>query len=196
MAEILVTESEFATYRDLNNIDYSERMQPKVLEAQRSYIRHVLGKAQYKDLIDNQTDSKYVTLLDGGTYNDGVGTVDFYGLKPAIIYYAYGLFIHSDDLRVTRAGNKVKRKAESDNADKELIEKERQKAFNTASMYMRECLEFMRKNPTDYPLLRQHDAPATGFRLGSVKQHSYRSEGGNASVYFPNAYHYYLQYLT
>lgn len=191
--EQLVIKSDFALYRDLNNVDYDDRVVPAIIKAQRSYIRSVLGKALYKDLIDNQTETKYSDLLNGAEYTDSSGnSVDFYGLKPVIILYSYGLFIKSDDVRVTRAGIKKKVKAESENVSEEKIESERQRAFNEATKYMREVLDYINTNKSDFPLFNQCQEPTKGLRVGVNLQNSvYSNDKSRANVVIIDAYSYY-----
>ena len=85
MAELLIQKSDFETYRNIGNINYEKDLQPHVLKIQRGVIRDLLGDSLYYDLWNNQLESKYITLLNGGTFTLNSNTVQLFGLKPVML---------------------------------------------------------------------------------------------------------------
>ena len=188
MNELLVTEADFRLYAPLpSHIDF-ERFTVSILKAQRGEIRSFLGRGLYRDLHVNQTDANYISLLTGGTYSYQGATVDFFGIKPAIVLYAYAHFINDNDLRVTRTGNKVLQSDVSENATPAMMEAEYQKALNDASQYLRETADYLTDKASTYPLWQGRQNRATmGTVVSSVGHAEFtdsREDNGN----------YYLKY--
>lgn len=152
MNELLITENDFRLYAPIPpNLNF-ERLISSIIQAQRNYIRNFIGKAQYYDLHTNQTDAKYLTLLAGGAYTVNGQTVDFFGLKPAIALYAYAVFLHDNDMRVTRTGDRVKASDVSEQATPEMLRNEYSKALDNAKRYLNEAGYYLAQNATTYPL--------------------------------------------
>lgn len=155
--ELLITEDDFKLYRPLPVQSFRfEDLTPHILEAQRGWVRKsLLGEALYHDLEQNRTLAKYVNLLNGTTYTYNGDTIKFYGLVPALSYYAWSLFMRGNNLKITRSGNKQKNSANSENADAELQAQEYNKAMNNASMYAREVQRYLGNNTATYTLYEQ-----------------------------------------
>lgn len=153
----------------------ASRIEVAVVEAQRSYIRTLIGRALYRDLHVNRTDAKYQTLLNGGSYTPSgeKGEVDFYGLKPAIASYAYSILIHRNDIRVTRTGNKIKNSEVSEQATPEMIAREYQIALDSGANYMTEVLDYLNQNASTYPLFDEGYSLPQGTRITTITQGEY-----------------------
>ena len=173
MAELLITQADFSIYRNLGNANYELDVLPHVYKAQRGVVSDLLGSAQYYDLWSNQTDSKYATLLDGGIYTSNGKTMQLYGLKGAIVLYAYASFIARNSFKVTRAGNKLKRKNESDVPDNDRLEKQKSEALSEAQMYASNVSEFLLNNREDYPLYEYDNNLEGSIRVGITTQTEY-----------------------
>jgi hypothetical protein len=177
MNELLITENDFRLYAPIPpNLNF-ERMIVSVIHAQRNFIRAFLGKAQYYDLHTNQTAAKYVTLLGGGTYTVNGQTSDFFGLKPAIVLYAYATFLNDNDMRVTRTGDRVKASDVSENASPEMIQAEYKKALDNAKRYIDEAYYFLTQNASDYPLYMPSNS-AGGTNIESVGHSQFGNRRG------------------
>lgn len=154
----LITISDLAPYRDVSaNIDAAERFDPFVQDAQRFDVAPLLGAGLYLALLDGAAASpiadRWQVLLNGEDYTpDGKDyPIKFYGLKPAIVYFAYARFIENQSVNVTRAGVKYKLAANSEpvewNVIKQLAATERSKA----SSYMDGVLAYLNEKTATYP---------------------------------------------
>ena len=175
MAELLIQQSDFAQHRNLGNVNYENDVIPHIYKAQRGVIRDLLGDAQYFDLWQNQTDAKYVTLLDGGSFTKNGNTLQLYGLKACIALYAFASFIARNDFKITRAGNKLKRKAESATADNDKLQAQKSEALSEAQMYASNVADFMGENGDTYPLYVQDDILEGSIRVGITQQNEYKT---------------------
>lgn len=179
MNELLITDTDFRLYCPIaNNVDF-ERFISSVLKAQRGEIRQYLGKALYRDLHVNQEDANYLALLAGGSYTSVEGTVDFFGLKPAIVFYAYAHFLNDNDLRVTRTGNKIQQSDVSEQATPEMIQSEYTKAYNSGMAYLYETGAFLDAS-TSYPLWKGRQGRPTGGTVITTVTH--REFGRNGTI--------------
>ena len=175
MAELLIAEADFDNYRNLGNINYEKDMLPHIYEAQRGVIRDLIGEAQYYDLWQNQTDSKYIKLLDGGEYTKGDRTFQLFGLKAVIVLYAYASFIARNSFKVTRAGNKLKRKSESEIVDSDRLKIQKSEALSEAQMYASNIADFLSNNTSTYPLYEADDNLEGSIRIGVTTQRQYKT---------------------
>jgi hypothetical protein len=175
MAELLIAKSDFAQYRNLGNVNYDSDVLPHVYKAQRGVVRDLLGDAQYFDLWQNQADAKYVTLLDGGTYTKNGNTLQLYGLKAVIVLYAFASFIARNDFKITRAGNKLKRKAESETADNDRLQAQKAEALSEGQMYASNVADFMSENRSTYPLYEADNILEGSIRVGITTQSEYKT---------------------
>lgn len=192
MNELLITDTDFRLYCPIaHKVDF-ERFVSSILKAQRGEIRSFLGRGLYRDLHVNQSDANYVSLLDGGTFTWQGQTVDFFGLKPAIVFYAYAHFMNDNDLRVTRTGNKILQSDVSEQATPEMMEAEYQKALNDASKYLIETAMYLDSNASTYPLWKGEGNIATrGTVVSVVRQAEYgRGYFGNNNGFRRDNYDY------
>lgn len=150
--EILLTQDDFAPYRDISeNVDF-ERLTPWILEAQKIEMRTFLGPELYLKMI---TDFDGTVFLDP-IYNDlweGTDTVNyrFYGLKPVIIYFAYARFLKNQPVVVTRYGVKnLVNDSSNDNGPGSTRVKQAE-AENMAISLQTDCETFLTQYPNDYP---------------------------------------------
>ena len=184
--EILIEERDFRLYAVIPpHLDFS-RFETSILKAQRGEVRQYLGGGLYRDLHVNQTDAKYVSLLDGSTYSWQGQTVDFFGLKPAIVLYAYAHYLNDNDLRVTRAGNKIMDTDISENATPEMIEAEYTKALSSALGYLVETGRFLDDNTSTYTLWQGAQGTAT---KGTMISSSSNARFGRSNKYNKENYY-------
>lgn len=179
MAEVLINRNDFELYKPLPKTVDWESLVPVILRMQRGQLRDLLGAALYYDVHTTQTGNN-ATLINGGAYSYEGNTIDFYGLKPAIVLYSWASFIKGNDFKVTLSGNKKKRANESENADNLLIMQEYQKALNEARGYMDEVLKYLITNRGTFPLWQGYAKPAKGgFKVGIATQVDWYSEDDN-----------------
>jgi len=145
-----------------------------VLKIQRGVIRDLLGDALYYELWNNQTDAKYVTLLNGGTFTLNGDTVQLFGLKPVIVLYAYASFVRENSFKITRAGNKIKNKTESDQPTPEELNSEIAQANSEAQMYAINVKAFLTEETATYPLYDGNRLTQGSVRARMTVQDEYK----------------------
>ena len=132
-------------------------------EAENLDIKPVLGDALFLDIKANP--DKYELLLSGGEYTAKCGEKRlFVGLKSALAYYAYARLVKNGDGNVTRFGF-VNKDYEYGNRP-EYKEKQiaYNDAFDVASRYMKECVDYLSENRKDYPLFKRGGIKTNGTK--------------------------------
>jgi hypothetical protein len=157
--ELLITFNDFSAYKDISrNIDKNKDLEPYILQAQRMDLEPLLGNAFYLDVftktlypVGSPATNEYDDLVNGVTYSDGTNTIQYYGLKPIIIYYSYARFIDNNDFRVTKYGNRIKENEFSSNAGSQT-QRHVNNARSSAKYYVDNLINYLCKNSTSYPL--------------------------------------------
>lgn len=128
--------------------DMAEAM---IAEAQRVEIKPRLGDALYIKLLEEVPESRFDTLLNGGTWKDCCGDHLLTGVKTALAYYALARIVRDGNIQATTYGAVVKDDQYS--ADAERTERQRQyrELFSQADGYMAEALAYLSKNCTAFP---------------------------------------------
>ena len=148
----LITRTDIAEYRQISNSVYDDVINMHILDAQFSDVQKLLGADFYNDLIQNNTDANYVTLLNGGTYVYQTVTYTNVGLKAVLVHYAYSRYILTGSQTDTPFGYVEKLNEQSEKVDingKKTISKMNQQiAFN----YWENVKQFLDRNASDYPL--------------------------------------------
>lgn len=127
-------------------------VQPHILSAQNKDVAPVLGNALYTDLIENRNDAKYTKLLNGGTYVVGGVTLSFQGLRAAIACFAFAHYKMFSNAVDTPFGTVTKTSESSEPADAKIILAIASGKRSEGSLYLTECLRFLKENPDTYPL--------------------------------------------
>lgn len=153
----LITSTDISAYRDFSaNID-SARIDPFIQEAQEIDLKAFLGGALYyaleQALGESPVSDIYDKLFNGDIYEDCNGdTVEYKGLKPALVYYAYSRFIGAQDVSVTRAGVVSKRSDYSDPITPEVLHQKRAEARKVGSYYLEEATKYLNEKHETYTL--------------------------------------------
>jgi len=105
MAEtVLITKADVEEVRDINKLYNQSRFETFAKEVQRVNLRDLLGSAMYYDFFENIAVQKYVDLLDGKTYEYNGETIQYYGLKPLLVYWWLALNIREGSLFIGKQG--------------------------------------------------------------------------------------------
>jgi len=172
---------DLGNFRDVSdNID-EPRFNAFVRESQMREMRSFLGDALYKALIDDFTadagegtftEARFTELWFGVAYTRNGFSVQFNGLKPAIVYYAYERFIYYQKLNVTRYGLRTLQDNDlSDNA--EFTKKWEVSSDSMGLMYQEDSDKYLKENITLYP---EFDKPeiklkkSTGLQFFKIGQ--------------------------
>ena len=179
MSEILVSRTDFVAYRPLPaSLDFEREIEPCIIRAQRGWVRDALGAGLYRSVHTTPTGANAV-LINGGSYQASNGqTVDYFGLKPAIVLYAYALYIGQSDMKITRSGNRQKRNNTSDASPTEMVTGEKGKAMAEAQGYMADAICFLHANASDYPLWQggRHKEIRGAIRIERAPKPNFYSE--------------------
>ena len=166
----LITRDDIAQYRQItDNVHTLKIINQHIIDAQFSDIQKLLGVDLYNDLIRNETDSKYVDLLNGGTYTYDNVTYTNVGLKAVIVHYAYGRYILQGSQTDTPFGYVQKTNNSSQEvsfaAKKNMSKMNQQMAFT----YWENVKNFLDRNKTDYPLWNSNcNIRRGGFRISKI----------------------------
>lgn len=128
-----------------------------IIDAQRLDIRPALGQAFYLELV-NALDSspvaeKFSDLFSGTTYerSDGL-TVDFFGLKPAIVNFAFARLLESNNNFHTRSGAKYKDTDTSTRIEQQQLVSWVNTARSQAVAYMNWVNDYLLDQRVDFPI--------------------------------------------
>jgi len=149
----LITRSDFddETF-ELGNISDS-RLNVAIQEAQDSDLKQMLGYAMYYDMLKNHSATKYTDLLNGKEYTDVNGyTVEFRGLKYALLYWTYARILNANQITLTSHGVVQKRSDYSDQVDLKAISNAVNDKRSFALVYWQEVERYINSNLTTYTL--------------------------------------------
>ena len=114
--DLLINLEDFKTFRDISVNTDADRLNAFIREAQMKEIRNFLGDALYFALVSDYTPvpndegtfatPRFEDLWYGAEYTVSGYTVNYNGLKPSHVYYAYERFIYNNKLNVTRYGDR------------------------------------------------------------------------------------------
>lgn len=127
-------------------------VQPHILSAQNKDVAPVLGNALFTDLVANRNDVNYKKLLDGGNYIVDGTTYSFQGLRAAISCFAFARYKMYSNAVDTPFGTVAKTSESSEPADPKIILSIASEKRSEGTLYLNECIKFIRENIADYPL--------------------------------------------
>lgn len=101
----LITITDVRTKRDVDTNFSDDRFNGFLSEVQDGDLQELLGPELWLDFFENIEDAKYVTLLDGETYECSGKTVYYPGLKPFLIWAWLGLLPLEGNVHHTQSGD-------------------------------------------------------------------------------------------
>lgn len=155
MAETqLITITDIQSYRRIDPKYDSNRLNAFISAVQRRNLRDLLGDALYYDFMNgDRTAGKYLDLLSGKTYTYRSETVQFYGLKPILVFWALAIltregdFYHSDHGAISFADNPQQQFQVAKEKDRIAVS-----YMEEATRYANEAKQFLNQNASTYPL--------------------------------------------
>ena len=155
MAEaILITIDDIREYRKLDSKYDQTRFEAFAMEVQRKNLRDLLGQGLYYDFMDDaRTSGKYKDLLDGKSYTYNGDTIQYYGLKPVLVYWWLAVMNREGELFHTTFGasqftNNTQQQFENAK-EKERISSD---YMETAQRYANDVIQFLDENSSTYTL--------------------------------------------
>ena len=151
--DILIAKDDFKPYRDISENVEVERLDPWILEAQKQEMRAFLGPKLYLLMITDWDgaafqDQRFIDLWNGV---DVANEYRFYGLKPAIIYFAYARFLKNQKTVVTRFGVRNLDHDVSEQEDAAATRTRQGEAQSMAVSMQSDAELFLNDNRNDYP---------------------------------------------
>ena len=180
---LLITLADFKEFRDISqNID-PIRLDVYVREAQINEMRALLSDQLYLVLINDYdpellvfSEERFTDLWYGVDYEPVSNkTIRYYGLKPAIIYYAYSRFIRNQQMNVTRYGVKHITADQSEDETQAQIRTKINTAESTGNIYRDGFKKFISYQGADYPeyeITLENAEERTGFRFTQLSPRS------------------------
>lgn len=156
MPTLLINRADIAQYVQISDTVYDNILNKFILQAQFADVQRLLGADFYNDLIRNNTDVNYQTLLNGGDYTYNGTTYTNEGLKAVIVHYFESRYKISGSNVDTPFGLVVKTDQNSTNVDLASRKTEAKIAENMAFNYWENVKLFLDRNASDYPLWEQN----------------------------------------
>lgn len=160
MAETsLITISDVQGYRRISASFDQTRFDGFVKEAQRTNLRGLLGDALYYAFMnDARTTGIYKDLLEGKTYVYDGNTIQYYGIKPYLVYIWLAIACREGDLFLANVGaiefvNNPQQNFESAKSKDKIANDYMQKAQG----YANDIIKFLNENSDSYPLWESTD---------------------------------------
>lgn len=161
MPEQLITSTDIQALKSrvsINIID-THIINQMIIDAQRLDIRPAIGSAFYYDVVTNVNNTSpiptaYESLFNGTTYardSDGL-TIDFFGLKPVIVNYAFARILENLNLFYTRAGAKYKDTDTSTRIGQNELVSYVNTARSQAVAYMNNVNDYLCDNAASFPI--------------------------------------------
>lgn len=148
----LITLSDVRAVRKISQSFDPERFETFAQSAQDENLRVWLGDALYYDLVENYTDEKYQTLLNGENYVKDGDTIKFFGLKKYLAYVWLSIFaIEGDEFQADIGTVNF-----NPNQPTHYMPKNKkvtgQKYQSSAIIYKNNCIDYLDVKKTTYPL--------------------------------------------
>ena len=177
---LVINIADFKNFRDISVNTDGDRLSALIREAQMREIRDFLGEGLYHLLVADYTSAdpdegtfatpRFEKLWYGDEYEQGGTLINFNGLKPAHIYYAYERFVYVNKLNVTRYGNRVLEDGDL-SVDLTPTKKYEVAADSFGLVYQNDAMSYLRTNATIYPELKKpnhREANRIGLKMFKV----------------------------
>lgn len=153
----LISKTDIKEYRPTADLP-NERIDVYIEEVQKSEMRYLLGEPLYYDFITKYSDSgdpmynNYQNLLNGTTYTYNSETIEFFGLKPMLVYYTLARFVVQNPVNLTRYGVVQKTNNNSQPLEVSQIRMVETSLKGEAVRYQNDAEKYLLENNTTYPL--------------------------------------------
>lgn len=151
MKHIITTEEVRQYGRAMSSHVDKRVLESLIEETENMDIIPALGVALVRELSEPTENEYYITLLEGGDYNDGRAHLQ--GLKSAMAYYVQAKLVKSNDNQITRFGVMQK---DSEYATRPSLA-ERNDQYNDlcsiADQYLRDALDYIACHSEHFPTM-------------------------------------------
>ncbi len=166
---ILLDISDFREQVVIDNHFDETRFNSFVMRAQRNNLRDLFGQALYYDFFNDIANAKYVSLRDGASYTTGSETVQYYGLKPFLIYHTAVYITLENDTYMGNKGNHYFNNDPSEHRER-ISYKEKsgisQNYLSSAVYYQNDIVKYLNEKGTSvFPLWKgDSEEPITEYQ--------------------------------
>lgn len=160
---LFISQQDFKDRVDLSDNILSKYIVPSIALVQDRYIKKILCKLFYDELIA-QIDASTLTAA-----NDTL--VDDY-IKPAMVYRSYARYLANSNVFSTPSGFRKYKEENSDTAEVADMQALMNQANSDAAYYERELIDYLENNEDDYPTFRDNckcgPKISSGFKITSI----------------------------
>jgi hypothetical protein len=161
---LFISQEDFKDRVDLSDNVLSKYIIPNIASVQDRYIKKILCKDFYDELI---------AQIDAGTLTTANETLIDDHIKPAMVFRSYARYLATANIFSTPAGFRKFREDNSDAAEAADMSAFLNQANSDATYYERELYEFLENNKDDYPTYRDecncgNIKSVTNFKISAI----------------------------
>jgi hypothetical protein len=155
MAEVsLIDVEDVRDYSDLQSLYNTDRFDTYVNRAQKRELRDLLKDALYYDMFLKVTDidtiaAPYSVLVNGTTYTYNGETIQYYGIKPFLVFHFLALLVIEDNTFFTDSGPQMFQNPDLYARAKNLKELKNE-FLAEAARYGNEVIKFLEEHKSTY----------------------------------------------
>lgn len=171
----LITKADFAAIGQVPSGLQDERINPFIRLTQEVELRRVLGSAFYTDVMANAAQPAYVKLISGETFTNAAGeSIDFPGLKMALLCWTWAMFVCEQQKTVTSHGMNMKTGPYSEPIDYKGLAETQKRYQGLALEYWKEAEAYLNEKTSTFSKWKSTQVRKTGsIRINSI--------GGNST---------------
>ena len=150
----LINIQDVVKYRRIAPDFQQERFDAFLLQIQEINLRQFLGSQLYKLLIDAYPDNggNYSKLIDGCNYTYNGETINYFGLKPVLVYWWLAIATREGEMFLSDYGavefvNNTQQNYEKSKAAERIATSYMQ----TAENYLKDVVKYLSDNRSTYP---------------------------------------------
>lgn len=177
--KVILKLADIQVYSDIADNFKPARLQRFATRVQETQLRELLNDAFYNALINdldvngNPQNAPFVALINGKTYEFNGKTVEYFGLKPFLVFHWLSINIREGDIFMSNAGNISFDQNPQDNMVKisqKTIDSINATYLNSIISYTNNITRFLNENQNDYTLWisKSDNASKTSFNIITV----------------------------
>lgn len=152
MAQLLINKNDFKQYKQISKGKDVEIIEQYIQEAQDLDLKNIICRGFFFDLLKNKNEQIYQTFIHGETYTDSEGSlIEFKGLAPVIVYFAYARYILRSHVVDTSFGMIQKTNDFSQPISSSEKRDIRDKCQTDAMSYWEDCKLYLNEKKETFP---------------------------------------------
>ncbi len=161
---LFISQEDFSERVDLSSNILSKYVVPNIAAVQDRYIKKILCKEFYDELI-SQLDASTVTASNQTLIDDYI--------KPAMVFRSYARYLATANIFSTPSGFRKYREDNSDAAESSEMTAFLNQANSDANFYEKELYEYLQNNLDNYPTYRDecncnNTTSITNFKISAI----------------------------